>query len=254
MNDFPIISIITVTYNAELTLARTLESVRMQSYPHIEMILVDGASPDGTLRIADAYNDIITTVVCEKDKGIYDAMNKGIYMANGEYLLFLNAGDKLHDEDALARLVDVAQKSKETHNQYPDILYSDTAIVDNEGAFLHLREKRPPEILHSGSFKDGMVVCHQAFVVRRELAVPYDLTYRFSSDFDWCIRMMRIVEQRGGQMVRVPEVLIDYLHEGMTTLNHRSSLKERFRIMTNHYGLCTTVFKHIGFVCKQLFK
>lgn len=249
MNDSLTISIITVTYNAESTLTRTLESVRMQSYPHIEVVLVDGASTDGTLRIADDYQDVITTLISEKDKGIYDAMNKGIAAARGEYLLFLNAGDKLHDTHALSRLAAVALDS-----HTPDILYSDTAIVDNEGTFLHLREKRPPAILRSGSFKDGMVVCHQAFVVKRLLTVPYDLSYRLSSDFDWCIRMMHIVEKRGGQMVLVPGVLIDYLHEGMTTQNHKASLKERFAIMKKHYGLCTTIVKHIGFVLKQLSK
>ncbi len=250
----PLISIITVTYNAEGTLARTLDSVRSQSYKNSELILVDGASSDGTVGIVEAYTDVVQKMISERDKGIYDAMNKGISAASGEYLIFLNAGDKLHDQDSLKTLVDIAEAERQCYNRYPDIIYGDTAIVDNEGHFLHLREKRPPETLHADSFKDGMLVCHQAFVIRRELAMPYDLQYRFSSDFDWCIRMMRTVEKNDGRMVLVPGVLIDYLYEGVTTQNHRASLQERFWIMIKHYGLPTTIGKHLGLIWKKLLK
>ncbi|HXK75827.1 MAG TPA: glycosyltransferase, partial [Bacteroidaceae bacterium] len=82
----------------------------------------------------------------------------------------------------------------------------------------------------------------------------YDLQYRFSSDFDWCIRMMRAVEKNDGRMVLVPGVLIDYLDEGVTTQNHRASLQERFWIMTKHYGLPITIGKHLSFIWKKLLK
>ena len=89
----PKFSIITVTYNAEKVLEDTIQSVISQTYHHVEYIIVDGASKDGTLSIIDRYRSRITTVVSEPDKGLYDAMNKAISLASGDYLCFLNAGD-----------------------------------------------------------------------------------------------------------------------------------------------------------------
>ena len=95
----PKFSIITVTYNAEAVLEDTIQSVISQTYHHVEYILVDGASKDGTLSIIDRYRDRITRIVSEPDKGLYDAMNKGIRLATGDYLCFLNAGDSFHEDD-----------------------------------------------------------------------------------------------------------------------------------------------------------
>lgn len=89
----PKFSVITVTYNAEKVLEDTIQSVIAQTYHHVEYIIVDGASKDGTLSIIDRYRPRIHTVVSEPDKGLYDAMNKGIALASGDYLCFLNAGD-----------------------------------------------------------------------------------------------------------------------------------------------------------------
>ena len=97
-----------------------------------------------------------------------------------------------------------------------------------------------------------MLVCHQAFFARRELAVahPYDLKYRFSSDFDWCIRIMK----QSKYLHHTGLTLIDYLNEGMTTRNHKASLKERFRIMAKHYGWFSTVMHHGWFVIRAIYK
>lgn len=97
----PKFSIITVTYNAEKVLEDTIQSVISQTYHHVEYIIVDGASKDGTLSIIDRYRSRITTVVSEPDKGLYDAMNKAISLASGDYLCFLNAGDCFHEDDTL---------------------------------------------------------------------------------------------------------------------------------------------------------
>ena len=101
----PKFSIITVTYNAEKVLEETIQSVISQTYHHVEYIIVDGASKDGTLSIIDRYRSRITTVVSEPDKGLYDAMNKAISLASGDYLCFLNAGDCFHEDDTLQQMV-----------------------------------------------------------------------------------------------------------------------------------------------------
>lgn len=241
----PKFSIITVTYNAGAVLEDTIQSVITQTYRNVEYIIVDGGSKDHTLDIINRYREHIHTLVSEPDKGLYDAMNKGIRLATGDYLCFLNAGDELHEDDTLQLMVHSI-----TGTELPDVLYGETAIVDEEGHFLRMRRLSAPEDLNWKSFKDGMLVCHQAFFPRRELADPYDLRYRFSADFDWCIRIMK----KSHTLHNTHLTLIDYLNEGMTTRNHRASLHERFRIMCRHYGYLSTLARHAWFALRLLLK
>ena len=241
----PKFSIITVTYNAGAVLEDTIQSVITQTYRNVEYIIVDGGSKDHTLDIINRYREHIHTLVSEPDKGLYDAMNKGIRLATGDYLCFLNAGDELHEDDTLQQMVHSI-----TGTELPDVLYGETAIVDEEGHFLRMRRLSAPENLNWKSFKDGMLVCHQAFFPRRELAEPYDLRYRFSADFDWCIRIMK----KSHTLHNTHLTLIDYLNEGMTTRNHRASLHERFRIMCRHYGYLSTLARHAWFALRLLLK
>lgn len=243
----PKFSVITVTYNAGKVLEDTIQSVVFQTYRNVEYIIVDGNSKDNTLEIVDKYRNRISQVISEPDKGLYDAMNKGIQLATGDYLCFLNAGDEFHDNETLQKIVHTL-KGKEL----PDVIYGETAIVDEEGHFLHMRRLSAPQTLTWKSFKQGMLVCHQAFFARRELAVkfPYNLRYRFSADFDWCIRIMKKTKCLHNTRL----TLIDYLNEGMTTRNHKASLKERFRIMAKHYGWLSTILHHGWFVIRLFYK
>ena len=243
----PKFSIITVTYNAEKVLEDTIQSVIFQTYRNVEYIIVDGASKDHTLEIVNKYHNRINKVISEPDKGLYDAMNKGIQLATGDYLCFLNAGDKFHDSETLQKIVHTLKGQ-----ELPDVIYGETAIVDEEGHFLHMRRLSTPAHLNWKSFKQGMLVCHQAFFVNRELAINhlYDLQYRFSADFDWCIRIMK----KAKCLHNTRLTLIDYLNEGMTTKNHKASLKERFCIMTKHYGLISTILHHGWFVIRLFYK
>lgn len=249
----PKITIATVTYNAEETLPCTLDSVAGQTYPYIEHLIIDGCSKDRTMELIHRYVDENTgkeiahdiVVIREPDKGLYDAMNKGIRLATGDYLCFLNAGDGLHEDDTLQLMVHSISGTA-----LPDVLYGETDIVDAEGHFVCKRRLSAPERLTWKSFKKGMLVCHQAFFARRDLVEPYDLSYRFSADFDWCIRIMK----KAKVLHNTHLTLIDYLNEGMTTRNHKASLKERFRIMAKHYGWVSTVIHHAWFVLRLLYK
>ncbi len=242
----PKFSVITVCYNAQATLEDTIQSVIAQTYHHVEYIIVDGASKDRTLSIINRYRDRITTVVSEPDKGLYDAMNKGLRLATGDYVCFLNAGDSFHEDDTLQQMVHTLRELTEL----PDVLYGETALVDAEGHFVRMRRLQAPEHLTWHSFRQGMLVCHQAFFAKRTLAEPYDLRYRFSADFDWCIRIMK----KSKVLHNTHLTLIDYLEEGMTTRNHKASLHERFRIMTKHYGWLSTVAHHAWFVVRAVIK
>ena len=241
----PKFSVITVCYNAEATIEDTIQSVISQTYHHVEYIIVDGASKDRTMDIVNRYREHIAIIVSERDKGLYDAMNKGIGLATGDYLCFLNAGDSFHEDDTLQQMVHSIHTP-----QLPDVLYGETELVDHEGHFLRMRRLSAPEVLTWKSFRQGMLVCHQAFFPRRDLVMPYDLRYRFSADLDWCIKIMK----KSKVLHNTHLTLIDYLAEGMTTRNHKASLKERFRIMTRHYGWTSTLAFHLWFVLRLLLK
>ena len=252
------ITYITVTYNAAAVLQRTLDSVLEQDYPHIRHLIVDGASTDETLQIVDDYanrsneaeNGHVVLVTSEPDNGIYDAMNKGLRSATGDYVCFLNAGDFLPTTDTVTRIVAALG------SQSPAVLYGDTDIVDTEGRFLHHRRLAPPENLTWQSFRQGMLVCHQAFYARADYAIatPYDLRYRYSADVDWCIRIMREAEKEGVPLLNLHMVVANYTEEGQTTQHHRESLLERYRVMQHHYGALQTFFLHCWFVVRAIFK
>jgi len=256
----PLFTIATITYNAETTLERTLKSVAAQDYPRIEHLIIDGCSTDHTLSIVQRYVEENQArhnirLVCEPDEGLYDAMNKALLSATGDYIVFLNAGDCLHSADTISSLAREAQWVKGDY-RHPAILYGDTHLVNAEGNFLRRRRLTPPEKLTADSFRGGMLVCHQSFYVRTDLAKqePYDLSYRFSSDFDWCIRLIRLAEKRRLRIVNTHLVLTDYLNEGMTTRNRRASLGERFRIMVHHYGWLSTILRHLWFTIRTIIK
>ena len=238
-HDTPLFSIITITYNAANELPATMRSVAEQSFTDFEHLIIDGASKDNTLEVAKSLGTEMMTIYSEPDKGLYDAMNKGLAKARGEYLIFLNAGDAFHAADTLQKMA-TASKSN------PDIIYGDTDLVDAQRRFVAKRHLSAPKQLTFDSFKRGMLVCHQAFVVRRELAPSYNLQYRFSADYEWCLRCLR--KSRQGKCVNLDCVVIDYLTDGLTDKNHKASLMERYRIMSDYYGNVRTLLVHLSFI------
>ena len=253
------VSIVTITYNAARTLQRTLDSVACQTYADIEHLIIDGASKDDTVAIAERYKAASrheVVIQSEPDKGLYDAMNKGLLKATGDYLVFLNAGDTLYAPDTIETVAKTITNNREpiTMNREPAVVFGDTAITDAEGNFLHLRTHRPPEQLTWKSFKQGMLVCHQAFYVLTSLArqIPYDLQYRHSADVDWCIRIMREAERQHLPLVNTHAILANFEEGGDTTQHHRDSLKERFSVMAHHYGLCQTLILHGWFLLRAV--
>lgn len=260
MKDNPLISIITVTYNAELTIERTLQSVESQSYPRIEHLIIDGCSTDHTMSHVQRYverngeNKHLIRVLREPDKGLYDAMNKGIQQATGYYLVFLNAGDKLHEPTSIEQIVEQTRWQRNQVNYA--VIYGETDLVDNEGHFLRHRRLQAPEHLTTKSFLQGMLVCHQSFYVRTDIARTelYDLRYRYSADYDWCIRIMKRAERRRLRFLNTHLILTDYLSEGLTTKNHRRSLLERLRLMGRHYGWPRAILQHLWFVIRAIIK
>lgn len=229
------ISVITVVFNGEKHIGRTIESVLNQSYSPIEYIIVDGKSTDGTLKVIGSYPGI-SRVISEPDQGLYDAMNKGLKTATGDYVWFLNSGDQVNNNNTVEKMV-------EGMEGIPDIVYGGTMIIDEAQNEVGDRRLRPPAQLTWKSFRQGMVVCHQSILVKRELAPDYNLEYRLSADIDWAIR----ASKKATMIHNSHLVLSRFLEGGLTDHNIKAGLKERFRIMTRYYGLVSTVLRHFLF-------
>ena len=269
------ITYVTITYQAAKVLQRTLDSVLEQDYPEITHLIIDGVSTDGTIDLVNDYiersnaaeNGHKVLLMSEPDKGIYDAMNKGLRSLDGDYVCFLNAGDFLPASDIASRIVNkISQRdvsfvtpandvTKETSLcDIPAVLYGDTDIVDGEGRFLHHRRLAPPENLTWKSFRHGMLVCHQAFYARTDFAIatPYNQKYRYSADVDWCIRIMKAAAKENVPLLNLHMVVANYTEEGQTTLHHRESLIERYKVMESHYGRISTFLMHCWFVVRSI--
>lgn len=235
------ISIITVCWNAASVLQRTIDSVAEQDYPHIEYILVDGASNDRTLELIKNAGDIVTRWITEPDKGIYDAMNKGLALATGDYVLFLNAGDELADGHVLSEIFSLPEA---------DAYYGHAMLTDLDGQALGLREPLPPSTLTWRSLQWGMSVCHQAFIIRREKAVQYDLQYRICADIDWMIRSLQQCENT----LNTSGVICRFLIDGVSSAQRKKAWKERYSILSRHYGEVKNLINHLFIVLRYPLK
>lgn len=229
----PLISIITVVYNAQEIIIPTLLSIFKQTYLNTEFILIDGASTDNTLELALTYSSHIAYWRSEKDSGIYDAMNKGLSAARGDFVYFLNAGDQLYHHRVLEEIFSGPVKG--------DLYYGHTELIDETGRSLGLRRHQPPALLNWKSFKKGMLVGHQAFIPARSITSPYRTDLKVSADIDWCIGCMK----KAGSIVNTHLVIAKYLTGGLSRQNTLLSWKERFSVMKHHYGLFSTLIAHI---------
>ena len=229
----PTLSVITIVYNNVRDIERTMLSVLNQTYPQIEYIVVDGASTDGTLDIIKRYENRVAKFISEKDNGIYDAMNKGLKLATGNYVIFMNSGDEFYATDTVEKVFATADDA--------DIYYGETEMINDQLQSLGQRRHKAPENFTWRSFNYGMSVSHQAIYIKRPLIEPYDPKYQLSADIDWIIRAAK----KAKKIVKVDGYVAKYLVGGTSKAKHRQSLAERFDIMKRHYGLLPTVLNHV---------
>lgn len=229
----PILSIITIVYNNAKDIERTMLSILNQSYTNIEYIVIDGASTDGTLDIIRKYENRIATLISEKDKGIYDAMNKGLAQATGDYVLFMNSGDEIYELDTVEKVFATAPNA--------DIYYGETEMYDENWNSLGQRRHKAPETFTWRSFKYGMSISHQAIYIKRSLTEPYNLRYKYSADIDWIIK----IAKKASNIVNTHLYVAKYLVGGMSKQKHLESLKERFKIFSHYYGFVANVINHV---------
>ncbi len=244
------LSIITVTYNAEKFVASTIISVANQTFEDFEYILIDGQSTDQTPTILNEYNNEIDVLVIEPDQGVYDAMNKGLELAKGDYVLFLNAGDEFSGSTVLA---DVFKSKVDSDLDLdPDIIYGETNIINQDrqviGTRSELTSRKLPDQLGKRDFLNGQVVSHQSFIAKRFLCKPYDLKYKCSADIDW---MMQIISE-SKRIINVNQSIANYLQGGISDTKLGVCWKERFIIMLKYFDLSSVIISHLKFVIRFL--
>lgn len=239
----PRLSIVTITFNAGAVLQRTMDSVAEQDYPYIDYVLIDGASRDNTVALIEAQRlQMPLRFVSEPDKGLYDAMNKGLAMATGDYVLFLNAGDTLADAHVVSEMF--------AKQPGADVYYGHAMVVNLDGKELGLRQPLPPEKLDWRSLQWGMSVCHQAFVIKRSLALPYDLQYRICADIDWMIRCLK----QAPNTVHTGGLVCRFLADGLSSTHRKKAWKERFKVLSKHYGWFANLLNHAYIVIRYLLR
>jgi glycosyltransferase involved in cell wall biosynthesis len=242
----PTFSIITITFNAEKYLERTLKSIQAQDCKDFEYLLIDGNSKDKTLAIAKNYQNLFTKIISEPDKGLYDAMNKGLKNAQGEFVWFINAGDEIADNEAISKI-------KNLIDEATDVLYGETYFVNNNGEILGLRSEltphRLPEKLHWQQMKYGMLVCHQSFIARRTIAPFFDIS-NLSADLDWEIQCLK----NARKTVFLDFIVSKYLIGGISNQQLKRSLIDRFKVLSKHFGLFSCLIAHLIIVFRGIRK
>ena len=219
------ISIITVNYNNKIGLSKTLDSVLKQEFKEFEYLIIDGGSTDGSAALLQEKSNQITYWVSEKDSGIYNAMNKGIAKATGDYLIFLNSGDCLHNIEVIARCYQALKVFPEA-----DILYGDTLVV-NDSRVLVDWVNHYPKTLDLLYFQ-GETINHQASLIKAYLFDEfgcYPESYRMASDF-WLYLKSSLNNKK---FVHIGFTMVDYDLGGISSKSYAAYTKERTDIWKN---------------------
>ena len=237
----PLISVITVAFNGAATLEHTVCSVIEQTYKNIEYIIIDGGSTDGTLDIIRKYEGNIDYWVSEKDAGIYDAMNKGIVLASGGVVGFINADDFYATSDVLAKIAALFDDSN------IDACYGDLCYVKQDDTSAVMRYWQSSDF-RSCAFERGWCPPHPTFFVRREIyecCGMFDLSYSIAADVEL---MMRFLEVRQVCAKYLPEVLVKMRMGGTTNRSLTNIVKQNGEILRalRQHGLQSSIVRLIG--------
>lgn len=220
----PIVSLITVSFNSAKTIADTIKSVRLQNYPNIEYIIIDGGSTDETLDVIEQNSDIIDCVLSEKDDGIYDAMNKGIRLANGDVIGFINADDVLANSVVIEHVVHAIEKDG------VQACYSDLVYVDQYDLSKLIRFWKASDF-KSGLFSKGWSPPHPTFYVKKSVYEQFGLfsqDYKMGNDIEL---MLRFLEKHRIKSIYVPEIWVKMRVGGVSNQSIRNILIQNKEII-----------------------
>ncbi|HNV46385.1 MAG TPA: glycosyltransferase family 2 protein [Spirochaetota bacterium] len=237
----PLVTVATVSYNAAADIEDTIRSVLEQTYDNVEYLVIDGGSTDGTVDIIRAHEHAIDLWICEPDRGIYDAMNKGIALGTGDWFSFMNAGDRFAGDDVLALFCDARFDA-----HAPGIAYGDTIVVDAQSR----------EILSSAGelrlrdFHYDTPVCHQSLFTNRmafEAVGAYSADLKLMADLDWLVRFMRLGATRTCNRYRVDRPVARYRIGGKGYSSGERNYLERWRVARAYFPLRVRARYLIGF-------
>lgn len=217
----PLVTIVTVVFNGASCLEKTIQSVLNQSYHNVEYIVIDGGSADGTVDIIKSHQNRIKYWESNSDSGIYDAMNKGIRIASGEWINFLNAGDVFYSPDVLFNIFNNKKYTEQ-------ILYGDLNVVYKKRAQRLRRYGKINPILYA------MPICHQTMFVKSEWLkkYPFNLVYAYASDFDNLCKILK----HGGNIKKVPEIIASIDAGGVSDTQRHQVYTEYKKISGEYYG------------------
>ncbi|MEY8716809.1 glycosyltransferase family 2 protein [Francisella philomiragia] len=227
-------TVITVCYNSEKTIQRTLQSIKDQTYKNIEYIIIDGGSTDKTLEIISNYIDIVNILVSEPDNGIYDAMNKGIKLATGDYIGFLNSDD-YYTNDIFE------EYSKLLISKHYDFVYSDTIYYDDNESWTY--ECNNPKEERFIKFLDkGTQFCHQTLYVNKfifeEIGI-FDERFRISADYDFSLRLFKTTGKTG---IYLPTTTCYFYIGGISSHFFKTRLDEVRVRLNNGYSMINSLY------------
>lgn len=229
MGKRPEISIITIVYNRQHDIQFTIESVINQSFKDFEYIIIDGKSTDNTNTIIANYKEFIDVYISDNDEGIYDAMNKGFNISSGKYILFLNGGDELIDNNILNNIF-IKNGTRDE-----DIIFGDSLIINQKREPIDLRSKfynrKLPEDISPNIFRFGTTISHQSFIVKRKLAQLYNLNYKYSSDIDWMLNCMANAKTS----FKINNPISKFVYGDSSQKHFFRSQFERWLIFNHHY-------------------
>jgi glycosyltransferase involved in cell wall biosynthesis len=237
------ISVVTVAYNAAATIGATIESFLAQDHPDKELIVVDGASRDATLDVLAGFPRAQITVLSEPDRGLYDAMNKGLARFAGGAVGFLNADDRFHDSGALSAIAEGLSRA--------DIVFGDLDYVAPDGRIVRRWRGTP---FAKGSFRRGWMPAHPTFYVRRAVAErvgAFDLGYRVAADYDWMLRACELNDFSSAFLART---LIDMAPGGASTESPRAYLRHNIEALRARRRRLGTAAIDLAFFAKPLRK
>jgi glycosyltransferase involved in cell wall biosynthesis len=240
----PRFSIITVCFNSLGPLQRTTESLASQVGANYEHVIIDGGSTDGTQEWLAQQNRANFRWISQKDDGLYDAMNKGLERANGEYVWFVNAGDLVESPHTIQRLGEAALNN-------PDILYGEVLLFTPDGRIIGTRSdsttRKLPDVLKWQDMKFGMVVSHQAFIPKRRIA-PHYMEGNLCADIDWVINCLK----RADSVVHTHQILARFETGGLSTTRHQASIRDRYFVLQHHFGILPNFCNHIYIIWRAL--
>lgn len=245
----PKVSIITVCRNEVNSIEQTIKSVLEQDYSSIEYIVLDGLSTDGTINIINKYNNQIEIFVSEKDKGIYDAMNKAIDLSKGEILFFLNANDTFFNTHIVSSAIS-KMNSTGSDLAYGDIMT--TGNHKNSGQIIKFNKVNKWFLLQD-------TICHQAIFTKKELYIKYgkfDLHYRIAADYEW---LLRVLIKNKAQTSYLNMIISNYSLDGVSNNpNIRNNILKEYRQISKKYfgtfwSTIKIVYNHIIIIIYKIY-